>query len=435
MGHHARTLTALLVAATSTLALTQAASANVVRVELPSRTVLPRTVVTPLAGADVTSDGQTVVASCAADSPIAALAAANVPFRGTVDPQGHVVLSQIGDVAVPAPGASADWSWAAFAGKVVVADPCTDHVYNGTEVLFLPHCGAKTQSCFTQGPLYLQVRQSDVYGLDVTPVPGYGAPVETHVAQAFFDGTSKPTLTATVSTDEGVSAGTNDDHHEGIASISFTNPGQHTIWAKQPGAVTMSAQVCATDGGDGFCGSTKTVPPPNYVYPPSPCATTGKDGFCGSPDTSGPIAHVTNIAAKQVFKTKKGPGQVKGTLEVDPNGVGKVSLRLTRVTTARVKVKAKKVKKGKKKPKTRYKTVKRCTAWNEKTALLAAAKCGTKNAKWFQADLSDLRNEFTYSFALTLPAGTYTLEVQATDENGFKDVPTAGRNVLVFTVK
>ena len=85
---------------------------------------------------------------------------------------------------------------------------------------------------------------------------------------------------------------------EGIASISFTNPGVHTVTATAPGAVPVHVKVCATDGGDGFCGSTKTVPPPNYVYPPSPCATNGKDGFCGSVDTSGPVTHVTNIAAK-----------------------------------------------------------------------------------------------------------------------------------------
>jgi hypothetical protein len=35
---------------------------------------------------------------------------------------------------------------------------------------------------------------------------------------------------------------------------------------------------------------------------------------------------------------------------------------------------------------------------------------------------------------MTLPAGTYTLEVQASDENKFKDLLVAGRSLLTFTV-
>jgi hypothetical protein len=89
---------------------------------------------------------------------------------------------------------------------------------------------------------------------------------------------------------------------------------------------------------------------------------------------------------------------------------------------------------AKKKAKKRYRTVKRCSVWDDGTALLETAKCGVK-PKWFQGELSDLRNEFTYSFALTLPAGAYTLEVLATDENGYPDAVTPGRNVVTFTVQ
>jgi hypothetical protein len=198
--------------------------------------------------------------------------------------------------------------------------------------------------------------------------------------------------------------------------------------------------VCVTEGNDGFCGTTKVNPPPEIPYDPSPCTTNGHDGFCGTTDTSGPVTHVSNIANKQVFKAKKSPGQVKGTIDVDPNGVGAVKLRLTRVLTTKVKVKVKaKRKKGsKKKPKTRYRyrTVKRCSAWSDDTLLFKTTKkCGAKYGTWWTADLSDLRNEFSYSFALKLPRGTYTLEVSATDEDGHLDAPTPGRNVLTFTVK
>jgi hypothetical protein len=100
-----------------------------------------------------------------------------------------------------------------------------------------------------------------------------------------------------------------------------------------------------------------------------------------------------------------------------------------------VKVKVKR--KGKKaKYKYKTKTVKRCSAWDDGTLLLKTTKkCGPSAGAFFPADISDLRDGFSYSFALTLPRGSYTLEVVARDENGFKDVPTAGRNVLRFTVK
>jgi hypothetical protein len=199
--------------------------------------------------------------------------------------------------------------------------------------------------------------------------------------------------------------------------------------------------MCSTDGHDGNSGTTAVTPPPFDVGDyPAPCTTNGHDGFCGTTDTSGPVTHVTNITNKKVYKTKKGPGQVKGTIDVDPNGVGAVKLRLTRVLTTKVKVKVKtKRKKGsKKKPKTRYryKTVKRCYAWDDDSLLLLATKkCGTKYGTWWTAELSDLRNEFSYSFAMAMPKGTYTLEVSATDEDGHVDAPAAGRNVLTFTVR
>jgi hypothetical protein len=173
---------------------------------------------------------------------------------------------------------------------------------------------------------------------------------------------------------------------------------------------------------------------------PSDCATNGHDGNCGTPDTSGPVATVLNIKDKQVFKKKHGPGQVKGALALDPGGVGGVKLRLTRTVKTRVKVKVrtkKKSKKGKRaKVKYRYKTVTRCTQWNDSTALLQSMrKCGTKYATWFPGEVGDPPSTFSYSFAMTLPAGTYVLEVKASDENKYPDAPAPGRNVIRFTVK
>jgi hypothetical protein len=308
-------------------------------------------------------------------------------------------------------------------------------------------------ACFTGGPLSLRIGTSSP--LEVAPinVAGRRAPVSVNVTETAFtpredggtSGNGSGSPASTVWTDEGLQFSANDSHHEGMAVLGFDAYDQHVIRASQIGKIPVRATVCVTDGQDGYCGTTK----PDFnafdvgLYA-SPCTTNGRDGFCGTTDTSGPVSHVTNVVDQQKFKKKKGPGQIVGSLDPDPNAVKDVKLRLTRVVTTRVAIRAKKKKPKasrsavasakKKKAKIRYRTVKRCTAWDDGTALLETAKCGTRYGKWFPAELNDLRNAFTYSFAMTLPAGSYVLEVVATDENGFKDATAAGRNVLSFTV-
>jgi hypothetical protein len=300
-------------------------------------------------------------------------------------------------------------------------------------------CGtlpSNTTQCFSGTPLYMRIRDGGPYDVAPQTVPGRGAPVTARIFNAYpslgapasgFLGTDEASFTAVRVESTGPLMGQ--------GAYSFTEYGPHQVIAGADNRPPARMSVCVSEGNDGFCGSTKVLPPPEIPYDPSPCASNGHDGFCGTTDTSGPITHVTNITNKKVFKAKKGPGQLKGTIETDPNGVKDVQLRLTRVVSVKVKVAVKK-KKGQKKAKTRYKTVKRCSAWSDATALLVTQKkCGAKYAKWWTAELSDLRNEFSYSFAMTLPRGTYTLEVLAADEDGHKDATAHGRNVLTFTVK
>jgi hypothetical protein len=330
-------------------------------------------------------------------------------------------------------------------------------VPDGSEVLVFPSCTAPPANpnlCFTGGPLYIKVSGGTPYPTQPSAVGGNRTFVSIGVVEDVFNPntgatTIGPSTDSLVSTDEGGPAVmSNDPERLGIAFVRFTEWGNHAIRATETGKVPGRANVCATDGQDGFCGTSKPDFNAFVVEQfPSTCATNGHDGFCGTTDTSGPVTHVTNITHKRTFKKKKGPGQLAGTIDVDPNGVKDVQVRLTRVTKGRVAIKAKKKKrssskaksravtaKAKKKPKKRYKTVKRCTAWDDSTALLEPAKCGTKYGKWFPAELNDLRNGFTYTFGMTMPNGSYTLEVLAADENGAKDVAAPGRNVLTFTV-
>jgi hypothetical protein len=417
----------------------------VVRVETKAMATIPSGAFVNRVAVDTTGDvtiadaaDPAQTATCAATSPVAALVAALGPsqVQTTKDAtSGRWLITSIKGLAQPAtvaPATSPAWSWRLYVDQAPAEDACTTTVPTGAEVLLYQACGAKTLGCYTGTPLYMRVRDGGPYDIAAQTVPGRRAPIAVRTI-----GDLRPTG-ATVTTDEGNGAVSQENGVlPGQTGVFFDNYGPHVIMASKGDGSRppVRMNLCVSEGNDGFCGSVRYQPPPEVPYvTPSPCATNGHDGLCGTPDTSGPVAHVINITNKRVFKAKKGPGQVTGTLDVDPNGVKDVQLRLTRVVSVKTKVKVKTKTKAKK-PKYRYKTVKRCTVWDDATALLKSAKCGTKYAKWFQTDLSDLRYEFSYSFALTLPRGTYTLEVLARDENGFKDAAAPGRNVLTFTVK
>ena len=458
MGHHARTLTAVVAVLAATLVAVASAGAHqsVVRVETRDMNSIATGAFYARAAVDATdvtitdAAGVHAAASCAATSPVAALMAAmpgQVQTLFDASSSKWLIRSLKGygpDTMVPP--TQPKWTWRLYVDQAPLdagagweaGDVCTTTVPVGSEVLAYQFCGTQAFGCYGGTPLYMRIRDGGPYDLTPQTVPGRGAPVAIKVygdppigapAAALF-GTDEPGFTPTSSLATGPLAGQ--------AAVSFTEYGSHQVIAVAQNGARPPARlpVCVSEGNDGFCGSTKVLPPPEIPYDPSPCATNGHDGFCGTIDTSGPITHISNIADKKVFKARKGPGLVKGTIETDPNGVKDVQLRLTRVVSVRVKVQPKRKKGSRKKPKARYKTVRRCSAWSDATALLVTMKkCGTKYAKWWTADLNDLRNEFDYSFALTLPRGTYTLEVLAADEDGHKDATAPGRNVLTFTVK
>lgn len=452
MGHRARTLATAVAAITATITVAASARADsVVRVETPAQAqsfaaLVDRVAAAP-SGPVAVADESGHTATCDQASPIAALVSV-VPrsdLTFAIAGDGTVAITSIKGVSsAVTPPAAPVFSWAAMGDEHVVADLCHGRVPDGTEALFLPRCLSSSPvaqpKCFTQGALYVRVAGNSPYVLGPVTVAGYKADVPINVVQAPLVGSSvEVTLSALVSTDEGLQVTSNDVHREGVATVRFSAQGPHAVRATQAGWVPARAQLCVSEGNDGYCGSTRVGSPPEIPYVnPSPCDTNGHDGFCGTPDTSGPVTHVTNITDKKVFKARKGPGQVKGTIDVDPNAVKDVGLRLTRTVSIKTKVKVKARKRKGRKAKARYKvkTVKRCSAWNGDTLLLTTTKkCGPAAGRFFEADLSDLRNEFAYSFALTLPRGSYTLEVVARDENGFKDAPAPGRNVLKFTVK
>lgn len=466
MGHHARTLTALVAVLGTTLVVASSAAAvTTIRVETPNAPAgyVPSTVVTTSdAPVQVNNVAGNASFTCSGRSVVAMLnSAVNGNWQPT-DASLDASTLAIKTVLTATPPAGADPArtpkWVAYVNGNYTTDLC-GAALDGPDgkVLLYPWCngGRSTGStgCFGGGPLWLAPLTDLTFqgtlnvGLNVyVNFSAYASPAPDGTGGGGVAGGVKGPTGAILTADNGDSTRTDDPNNYGVGSLRYPDRGPgHSVTLTGNDPKTNATRVpdrmgvCVTDGGDGYCGTTRDVGSNFDVTSyPSPCTTNGHDGFCGTADTSGPVTHVTNITAKKVFKKKRGPGQVKGTIDVDPNGVGKVSLRLTRTTTTKVLIKPKKRSKAskKRKAKKRYKTVKRCTVWDDTTALLRSVrKCGTKYGKWFPADISDLRDAFSYSFAMTLPAGTYVLEVSATDEDGHVDAPAPGRNVLTFTVK
>ena len=288
-----------------------------------------------------------------------------------------------------------------------------------SEVLLFPSCagGVQTGSCFAGSPLYMKVRDGGPYDLAPQTVPGRGAPVVVKVAEDLA-----PSLNSTVTTDEGASFQTNDPHKVGETAVSFANFGPHDIIATEVdslGKMKVPARMalCVSEGNDGFCGSPRVGPPDQIPYEASPCDTNGHDGLCGTIDKTGPVTNVTNITHKQVFARKKAPKLVTGTVAEDPAVVKNVRLRLTRTSTGRVLIKLKH----------------RSPDLEEGQAALPHGQALQRVGRQHRADREDqVRHEVrevvrgrsrrpqartsSTAFDLTLPAGAYTLEVQAADD-------------------
>jgi hypothetical protein len=459
VGHHARTLIALCALlvvgsfATASAAVAQTAKLRIETPNVPSG-FFPRANITWDETQPITKTVVTGSVTCAGNSPVAildaAVGSANWTVAATTTGPANFAIASIKGVAVPA--TANPWTWVAYVAQQYADNPCTAKVPEGEEVVLFPWCApARRQaSCFVGGPLWLRFEGQSFYTIDPQPV-GFNNPVIIRGVESPAPGAQAgpgvPSPDSTLTTDGGYTARTDNVTGNGTAVVRFPAKGPHSVTISEADKVPDRAPVCVSAGVDGFCGSVAAPATPfdPNLYP-SVCDTNGHDGFCGTQDTSGPVAHVLNITNKRVFRKGKGPGQITGHLDPDPNGVKGVRVRLTRVSTKRVLIKTKRkatrkatkaavaAAKTRKAPRKRYRTVKSCTAWDGGTALLEPARCGTTNGKWFDADLSDLRFDFSYHFAMTLPSGSYVLEVEASDENGFKDAPAAGRNVLAFTV-
>jgi hypothetical protein len=336
-----------------------------------------------------------------------------------------------------APGAGRVWA-TYLNGAYLNAAPCTQAVADGDSILFFPRCTTATAQCFSGGPLRI----------DVPPTTGLGAPLSVQVWETtttFNDagiGTSQllPGVKATVFGPNGSAA---TDQYFGVGVLMFTEPGPAVVSASRAGRVPDRAEVCVTDGTDGFCGT--SVSPHVPFDPLAFCQTSGDDGLCNTVDKRGPTGHINTPAQAKTFAATARPRFLRGTVDSDPSQVEEVRLRLlrqsrilvTKVVTRKVTVKRRVngkivTKRVRRKMRVRVRQT-TCYLWNApKSDWRRLKSCKVVPNEWFKADGAEV---WSYEFLQALPGGRYTLDAKAVDGAGNVDGATElGRNRVTFTV-
>jgi hypothetical protein len=417
-------------------AMASAATTAKVRIDFPASTLfgpaqvtLPTAPVAP-AGAP---DGQT----CSPGSALAAISAAvGGDWNGTWSPTGGWSLDRVKTLT------ATNSRWVVFVNGAVAAAPCTQLLEDNAYVRAYPVCTTLTATnCFSRGHL----------DLTAPSTTGPRAPFAFQLFQtdvSFDDQGNTLTYThpSTRTRVDGPDGWTLTDDYFGNAILFLSQKGDNTIYANRNGFVPDSANVCVTDGADGYCGT--AVPPPNPYDPNNFCQTTGSDGYCGTPDLVAPTTHIVDPTQAHAYPSAGGPTAITGKADFDPSGVKQINLHVmrqitvTKTVTRKKKVTVKKkvhgkvvrkrvTKKVKKKVKVKacYGFVLKSSSWNR----LKTCNPAISPAPAFTADGGD---SWTIDLPIALPNGSYTLDAQAKDGAGNVDsAPELGRNRVTFTVK
>jgi hypothetical protein len=258
----------------------------------------------------------------------------------------------------------------------------------GDEILFYPACeSADLPTCFSGDPLDLTAPRT------VAP----GVPFTVRVDE--FTGAAK-------AASAGASVAGATTGADGTASLTLGDRGPATVVATKGDRVRDEADVCVTDGADGFCGTPKPgTAAPLPAPAPAPCATNGHDGLCGTPDKTPAFAAITGIREQQRFRRSRAPRELTATVAADQAGLRAVKLGLSRA----------------------YKG--RCWVLSGKRERFRRSRCG-HHATFTVGTRADV----SYLLASRLRPGRYVLDVVAIDGAGNRDPLARGRNRIVFTV-
>jgi len=367
-------------------AASAAQAANVtLRVEGKDRTVVPQTTVA-LPSSPVLKDG---THACAATSFGGALQSA-VGSDWTADyfaSYDTYLLTGIKGYAPAYPDYFALW----VNHKYTYLSVCDPGLQEGDDILALvDYCDsgpAPDYACLNDSVLPLAI--------DAPKTVAPGAPFTVTVKRYEKDGTLAPVAGANLAVGDVVQT----TNASGQATVTAA-AGPNALRASKTNFAAVDATVCATDGADGFCGTTKPGDPIPPVGPP------------GNPPVVpvAPAVQITGITEQQTFAAGKAPRTLSGTVSPDPDGIKKVQLRLTRNDAGKCSTYAGKYEK-----------------W------LKIKRCSASLGRWFT--IGD-RQDWTYLLPQAPSKGRYVLDVRAVDNKLNVDTSIRrGHNRIVFFVK
>jgi hypothetical protein len=396
----------LLIGGLTLAAAASPAMAAKVTVEIEGQTVVlaPTAVDTP---ASVTNGGQT----CATGASV--LGALDVVTKGDWAGQQYGIDAPdtiLGENHPFAPNAPS-WSFL-LNGKTSNNTACATALNDGDEVLWYWSNGFDVYKAPTgyDDPVLLDA--------PAAVQPGVAFIVNVQETLTTYDENFAGQTAITPSSGATVTAGsvTATTGADGTASLTLP-AGPYTIVAAKGNRAPARIAGCATNGHDGFCGTTaKTddpgaTPPVNAPGPPAECFPKGTqpDGLCGRPDKLAAYGFITSIKEGQRFGKGKGARELVGRVDDEPAGIADVQVRLTRSDRGR------------------------CARYDgAKERFVKTKRCGAARGTWFSVGSSA---QWRYLLPAKLGRGRYVLDVRVKDKLGNEDAQLArGRNRVVFTV-
>ena len=195
----------------------------------------------------------------------------------------------------------------------------------------------------------------------------------------------------------GASVGGQTTGPDGKARVVAAQRGPNDYKATKPDAIRSNrVTVCATDGQDGFCGTTRPGEPAQPGQPAAPART---------PDRGAPVTRIAGIRDGQTFGRGSAPRELQLSA-TDSSGIASLKVRLTRRHRGK------------------------CAYFSGRRAEFRRAKCGRRF--FFKAGDQASVN---YLLPEALSPGRYVLDVIAVDRAGNRDGLERGRNRVVFTVR
>lgn len=196
---------------------------------------------------------------------------------------------------------------------------------------------------------------------------------------------------------------------DGTATLTLAQGGPAGLVATHGNRVPDRATTCATNGADGFCGTTAPDAAPAPAPAAPPCVSSGDDGRCGNPDKRAAYGFISSVTTGKRYAKGHGPRELSGRVDDEPSGIADISVRLTRNDGGR------------------------CAAYDGKReAFVAQTRCGAAHGPWFSAGT---QAQWRYLLPQKLARGRYVLDVKVVDKAGNADDRLArGRNRVVFFV-